>query len=61
MRLFAGILGFLLFGFGLLCGLAVLYVIQDQALNSNVTPVSFIAMGLGVIFLTYGIVPRRTE
>jgi hypothetical protein len=61
VRLFGGILGFLLFGFGLLCGLAVLLVIQSQALAANVTPLSFITMGLGVILLTYAIVPRRTE
>jgi hypothetical protein len=61
VKLFAGILGFLFFGFGLLCGLAVLLIINDGALASNVTPISFIAMGLGAILLTYGIVPRKSD
>jgi hypothetical protein len=60
VKLFTGLAGLALLGLGVLAAVAGLLV-TDRALQANLYPVGFVFIGLGVIVLTYWVVPRRSE
>lgn len=60
MKLLTGLAGLALFGLGLVACVAGLLV-TDRALQANLYPIGFVFLGLGVIVLTYWMVPRRSE
>ena len=60
MKLLTGLAGLALLGLGLIAALGALLV-PDRALQANLFPVGFVLIGLGLIVLTYWVVPRRTS
>jgi hypothetical protein len=58
VKLLTGLAGLALLGLGLIAAVAAL-VVPDQALKANLIPVGFVLIGLGVIVLTYWVVPTR--
>jgi hypothetical protein len=58
VKLLTGLAGLALLGLGLIMAAAAL-VVPDQALKANLIPVGFVLIGLGVIVLTYWVVPTR--
>ncbi|MFC0678060.1 hypothetical protein ACFFGH_09415 [Lysobacter korlensis] len=60
MKLFTGLAGLALLGLGVIAAVAGLLV-TDRALQANLYPIGFVFIGLGVIVLTYWVVPRRSE
>ena len=60
MKLLTGLAGLALLGLGIIAAVAGLLV-TDRALQANLYPVGFVFIGLGVIVLTYWVVPRRSE
>jgi hypothetical protein len=58
VKLLTGLAGLALLGLGLILAVASL-VVTDQALKANLIPVGFVLIGLGLIVLTYWVVPTR--
>ena len=60
MKILTGLAGLAFLGLGLIAAVSALMV-PDRALQANLIPVGFVLIGLGVIVLTYWVVPRRSE
>lgn len=60
MKLLTGLAGLALLGLGLLAAVAGVLV-PDRAMQANLYPLGFVLIGLGIIVLTYWVVPRRSE
>jgi hypothetical protein len=60
VKVLTGLAGLALLGLGLIAAVSALLV-PDRALQANLVPVGFVLIGLGVIVLTYWVVPRRSE
>jgi hypothetical protein len=58
VKLLTGLAGLALLGLGLILAVASL-VVTEQALQANLIPVGFVLIGLGLIVLTYWVVPTR--
>ena len=60
MKLLTGLAGLALLGLGLIVAVAAV-IVPDRALQANLIPIGIVLIGLGVITLTYWMVPRRSE
>jgi hypothetical protein len=60
VKLLTGLAGLALLGLGLIAAVSAV-IVPDRALQANLIPVGFVFIGLGVIVLTYWVVPSRSE